>query len=161
MTYILIDQPLPQLHITPSQHIFIWPAPYRLVITLGKDITSLPRVNEVWDCSIGWHFKPGEEWSDEWHTPYVRPENVGYSHSKITFRRRVAGLGEKLSTIIAKAPREDRPGGNRGGSGRPRRDTRPVKLMLTREQKETFVRLGGQTYIYELLDKAARDWNNF
>jgi hypothetical protein len=139
MTHLLIDTPLVLptnksqgllLEYTAAPHIFVAREKYLLVITLGHGVTDLPREREIWDVNIGWHFKPGEEWSEEVHTPYVLPGNKGKSHTKITFRKKVASIPNfnirvlndaleqykamLLSRVAEASPRSDRPGGNRG-----------------------------------------------
>lgn len=110
------------LCLTPTIRPDIWVASSRflLVVSLGKN-TDIPRKGEMWDVSLGWHFKPDEEWNEEYHTPYVLPENVGKSHTKITFREKLYLSREtatkKLSDIMKSAPRFDSPGGFRGAEG--------------------------------------------
>src|SRR3990172_5087517 len=98
MTYLLIDVPIkiteeaePNtlcLTTTPASHIFVASSRFLLVVSLGKGVTDIPRLNTIWDVSIGWHFKRDEGWDEELHTPYVLPENIGKAHTKITFRTR-------------------------------------------------------------------------
>jgi hypothetical protein len=131
--YLLIDVPIVLtqelrpgalcLALTPAPGVFVASSRFLLVVTLGKGVTDLPQEGEVWDVSLGWHFRPEETWSEELHTPYVLPENVGKSHSKITFRQRIGTLSQGkwfetlLSTVMHSAPRFDRPGGFRGSAG--------------------------------------------
>jgi hypothetical protein len=141
MTHLIIDTPIilmPHsqqkkgllLNFTPAPHIFVAQERYLIVVVLGHGVTDLPRELEIWDVNIGWHFKPGEEWSEEHHTPYVLPQNKGKSHTKITFRKKVASIPNfnvrvindaleqykamLLSRVAEASPRSDRPGGNRG-----------------------------------------------
>ena len=162
MTNIIITSNLREIGLVPTGRadIWIWPAPHRAIIVFGKGVTDFPNINEVWDASIGWHFVPGkEEWSEEHHSPYVLPENEGFAHSKITFRKKIEVQEhilvdwKTLQSIIEDAPRSDKKGGRKPGAGRPSSaDTRPVLLRLSPDRHTAFRKLGGQQWLYDLLD---------
>ena len=157
MTYLLIDVPIKLtneaepntlcLTTTPAPHIFVAFSRFLLVVSLGKQ-TDIPHLDEVWDVSIGWHFKKDEFWDEELHTPYVLPKNVGKGHTKITFRQQIATdapkgathLGDiklsRLSDMMHSAPRFDRSGGYRGGNNSYERGVRQGILWLTKEAAE-------------------------
>jgi len=157
MTYLLVDVPIkiadeaePNtlcLKTTPAPHIFVASSRFLLVVSLGKN-TDIPRLNEVWDVSIGWHFKRGELWDEELHTPYPLPENVGKAHTKVKFCQRVGLSAEttngivqvKLSEVMKSAPRFDRSGGYRGGNNSYERGVRCGILWLTKEASEALGR---------------------
>lgn len=162
MTYLLIDMPIKianeaepdTLCLTATIRPDIWVASSRFLLVVSLRKTDIPQKGDVWDVSLGWHFKPGETWSEEYHTPYVLPENIGKSHTKITFRSQIHNVdnpeaykGQRfdgqplmlLSQVMKSAPRSDNPGGFRGSEGSikalqyPREGIKRGSLWLTRE----------------------------
>lgn len=84
------------------------------------------QVGNVTDLQVGRYAKALLGW-DDGDNPYVLPGQQGKRHTKISVTMIYdgplpAGVEKitPLSEIIAKAPRADRPGGWRGGGGRPR-----------------------------------------
>ena len=175
MTYLLINVPIKLtdetepntlcLTTTPAPHILVASSRFLLVVSLGNNI---PQLDEIWDVSIGWHFKRDEEWSEEHHAPYVLPENVGKAHTKITFRTRdVHPLAEftiRLSEVMHSAPRFDHSGGYRGGNNSYERGVRRGILWLTKEAAEALDQKLGQPvrrekmkYLSQLIMKDLND----
>ena len=162
MTYLLIDVPIKitnkaepdTLCLAPTAGSRVWwvaSSRFLLVVHQIGGGTLLPEVGEVWEVSLGWHFKRNELWDEELHTPFVLPENVGKAHAMLTFRRLLGHIEKHrpaaaydiaLSTVMKSSPRFDRPGGWRGSeaSQQALRYPRGVKygdaLWLTKEAAE-------------------------
>ena len=132
-----------------------------IIVTHGQPLPAFH--GSVVDASVGW---------DDGHEGFVLPGNEGKKHSKITIRRSIPhatpeDADDTLSSLIARAPRSDRPGGARGHVGRkPIGSTsdplRYKQLTMPESYWQRLLKLGGGGKNYSaalrnLIDKMSTD----